>query len=65
MSDRINTEIQEKNMWQKILHVFPLSWGNTEDRMTLGPNMLAQMEKMVQQIKQNLNVSWDRQKNDI
>ena len=52
-------------MWQKILHVFPLSWGNTEDRMTLGPNMLAQMEKMVQQIKQNLNVSWDRQKNDI
>ena len=41
-----------------------LSWGNTEDRMTLGPNMLAQMEKMEQKIKQNLKVAWDRRKKE-
>ena len=60
MSDRINTEIQEKNMWQKILHVFPLSWGNTEDRMTLGPKSIEQMETRVQKIRQNLKVAQDR-----
>ena len=29
----------------------PLSWGNLEDRLALGPAMLAQMEEMVRQIK--------------
>ena len=25
----------------------PLSWGNREDKMALGPDMLAQMETMI------------------
>ena len=29
-----------------------LSWGNPDDRLALGLDMLAQMEKMVHQIKQ-------------
>ena len=40
----------------------PLSWGNPEYRMSLGPDMLAQMETMVQQIKQNLKDAKDREK---
>ena len=40
----------------------PLSWCNIEDIMLLGPNMLAQVEKMVRQIKQNLKATHDMQK---
>ena len=39
-----------------------LSLSNLEYRMVLGPKMLAQMETMVKQIKQNLKVAQDRQK---
>ena len=44
--------------WCKV----PLSWGNSEDEMDLGPDMLAQMETMLWQIKHNLKVAQDRQK---
>ena len=40
----------------------PLSWCNIEEIMLLGPNMLAQMEKMVRQIKKNLKATHDMQK---
>ena len=43
-------------------HKVPLSWGYMEDRMALGPDMLAQMEEMVRQINQNLKAAQDRQK---
>ena len=39
--------------WCKV----PLIWGNIEDRMVLGPNMLSQMETMVKQTKQNLKAA--------
>ena len=31
----------------------PLSWGNLEDRLDLGPYMLAEMEEIVRQIKKH------------
>ena len=40
----------------------PLSWGNLEDILSLGTYMLAQMEEMVHQIKQNLKTAQDIQK---
>ena len=45
-------------IWCKV----PLSWGNLEDIMALGPYMLASMETMVWQIEQNLKASHDKQK---
>ena len=40
----------------------PLSWGNLEDILDLGPNMLAQMEEMVRQIKGNFKMEQNRDK---
>ena len=37
----------------------PLSWGNLEDRLALGQYMLAQMEEMVRQLKQNFKMTQD------
>ena len=45
-------------IWCKV----PMSWGNLEDIMALEPYMLALMETMIQQIKQNLKASQDRKK---
>ena len=39
-----------------------MSWGNLEERLDLGPDMLAQMEDMVQQIKQNLKMTQNMHK---
>ena len=39
-----------------------LSWANLEDILALGPYMLAQMEEMVWQIKQNLKAAQDKHK---
>ena len=40
----------------------PLSWGNLEDKLALGLDMLTQMEEMVRQIKQNFKTAQDRHK---
>ena len=40
----------------------PLSRGNLDDRLALGPDMLAKMEEIVQQIKQNLKIAQDKKK---
>jgi hypothetical protein len=40
----------------------PISWDNPVDKITLGPDMLKEMEQQVIQIKQNLKVAQDRQK---
>ena len=39
-----------------------VSWSNPVDRITIGPNMLKEMEQQVIQIKQNLKIAQDRQK---
>jgi hypothetical protein len=40
----------------------PISWDNPVDIITLGPDMLKEMEQQVIQIKQNLKIAQDRQK---
>ena len=35
----------------------PISWNNTVDRITIGPDMLKEMEQEVIQIKQNLKIA--------
>ena len=39
-----------------------MSWGDLEERLDLGPNMLVQKEEMVRQIKQNLKMTQDMHK---
>ena len=43
----------------------PLIWGNLEDTLDLGRDMLAQMEEMVRQIKQNLKTTQDSHKSYV
>jgi hypothetical protein len=40
----------------------PVSWDNPVDRIILGPDMLKEMETIVQKEKQNLKSAQDRQK---
>jgi hypothetical protein len=40
----------------------PISWDNLVDRITIGPDMMKEMEQQVVQIKQNLKIAQDRQK---
>jgi transposase InsO family protein len=40
----------------------PVSWSNPINKITIGPNMLKEMEQQVIQIKQNLKVAQNRQK---
>jgi hypothetical protein len=40
----------------------PISWNNPVDRVTIGPDMLKEMEQQVIQIRQNLKIAQDRQK---
>jgi hypothetical protein len=40
----------------------PVSWSNPMNRVTIGPDMLKEMEQQVTQIKQNLKVAQNRQK---
>jgi hypothetical protein len=40
----------------------PISWSNSVDRVTIGPDMLKEMEQQVIQIKTNLKIPQDRQK---
>jgi hypothetical protein len=40
----------------------PISWNNPVDIITLGPDMLKEMEQQVIQIKQNLKIAQDRHK---
>jgi len=41
----------------------PSSWGGPEDRLSLGPEMLKEMEDMVKRVRVNLKAAQDRQKN--
>eukprot|EP00253_Pinus_taeda_P019401 PITA_19401 len=41
----------------------PSSWGGPEDRLSLGPDMLKEMEDMVKRVCANLKAAQDRQKN--
>eukprot|EP00253_Pinus_taeda_P022179 PITA_22179 len=41
----------------------PSNWGGTEDRLSLGPDMLKEMEDMVKRVRANLKAAQDRQKN--
>ena len=43
----------------------PINWNNLVDRITIGPDMLKEMEQQVIQIKQNLKVAQDRQKSYV
>eukprot|EP00253_Pinus_taeda_P029654 PITA_29654 len=38
----------------------PSSWGGPEDRLSLGPEMLKEMEDMVKRVRANLKVAQDR-----
>jgi hypothetical protein len=40
----------------------PVSWSNPVNRISIGPDMLKEMEQQVTQIKQNLKVAQNRQK---
>eukprot|EP00253_Pinus_taeda_P019093 PITA_19093 len=40
----------------------PSSWGGTEDKLVLGPEMLKEMEQMVKKVRANLKVAQDREK---
>eukprot|EP00253_Pinus_taeda_P005316 PITA_05316 len=40
----------------------PSSWSGPEDKLVLGPEMLAEMEQMVKKVRANLKVAQDRQK---
>eukprot|EP00253_Pinus_taeda_P022460 PITA_22460 len=39
------------------------SWGGPEDRLSLGPEMLKEMEDMVKRVRANLKAAQDKQKN--
>eukprot|EP00253_Pinus_taeda_P026738 PITA_26738 len=41
----------------------PTSWGGLEDKLSLGPDMLKEMEEMVKRVRVNLKAAQDRQKN--
>eukprot|EP00253_Pinus_taeda_P022378 PITA_22378 len=41
----------------------PSSWGGPEDKLSLGPDMLKEMEDMVKRVRVNLKTAQDRQKN--
>eukprot|EP00253_Pinus_taeda_P010363 PITA_10363 len=41
----------------------PTSWGGPEDKLSLGPEMLKEMEDMVKKVRVNLKGAQDRQKN--
>eukprot|EP00253_Pinus_taeda_P016913 PITA_16913 len=41
----------------------PTSWGGPEDKLSLGPEMLKEMEDMVKRVRVNLKATQDRQKN--
>eukprot|EP00253_Pinus_taeda_P019019 PITA_19019 len=41
----------------------PTSWGGLEDKLSLGPKMLKEMEDMVKRVRVNLKAAQDRQKN--
>eukprot|EP00253_Pinus_taeda_P010499 PITA_10499 len=41
----------------------PSSWGGPEDKLSLGPEMLKEMEDMVKRVRINLRAAQDRQKN--
>eukprot|EP00253_Pinus_taeda_P006284 PITA_06284 len=41
----------------------PSSWGGPEDKLSLGPEMLKEMEDMVKRVRVNLKAAQDRQKN--
>ena len=43
----------------------PVSWSNPMNRVTIGPDMLKEMEQQVTQIKQNLKVPQNRQKSYV
>jgi hypothetical protein len=43
----------------------PISWRNPVNRITIGPDMLKEMEQQVIQIKQNLKVAQNRQKSYV
>ena len=43
----------------------PVSWINPVNRVTIGPDMLKEMEQQVIQIKQNLKVTQNRQKSYV
>eukprot|EP00253_Pinus_taeda_P015083 PITA_15083 len=40
----------------------PSSWGGPEDKLSLGPEMLKEMEDMVKRVRANLKAAQDRQK---
>ena len=40
----------------------PSNWGGPEDRLSLGPDMLKEMEDMVKRVRANLKAAQDRQK---
>jgi len=40
----------------------PSSWGGPEDKLSLGPEMLKEMEDMVKKVRANLKAAQDRQK---
>eukprot|EP00253_Pinus_taeda_P005547 PITA_05547 len=41
----------------------PTSWGGPEDKLSLGPDMLKEMEEMVNRVRVNLKAAQERQKN--
>eukprot|EP00253_Pinus_taeda_P001534 PITA_01534 len=41
----------------------PSSWGGPEDKLSLGPEMLKEMEEMVKRVRVNLKAAQDKQKN--
>eukprot|EP00253_Pinus_taeda_P010972 PITA_10972 len=43
----------------------PSSWGGPEDRLSLGPEILKEMEDMVKRVRANLKAAQDRQKNFV
>jgi hypothetical protein len=43
----------------------PISWDNLVDRITLGPEMLKEMEQEVVRIKKNMKVAQDRKKSYV
>jgi hypothetical protein len=43
----------------------PISWSNPVNRISLGPNIMREMEQQVTQIKQNLKVAQNRQKSYV
>eukprot|EP00253_Pinus_taeda_P019597 PITA_19597 len=43
----------------------PSNWGGPEDRLSLGPDMLTEMEDMVKKVRANLKAAQDKQKNFV